>query len=507
MEKTQRGCRSLFVACYVFLLFQVSSLFATNDIFVVNKNRFTQRHKPVVIMGTNDKYAEPTAASITSLKGSTSGDKSVIVLYNELSDKNMKLLESLSDSHTKVITHLIDKKIQQQAQEFSTDWDILVQERLFYPEIVDKINQDSEFLEEIGVDHVRYFLHLDSDTLVLRDLFSILGHVPEKWICFASANLHTVSIHALEKYTKNGTNNLVGVSGGVVVWDLDALDREEQKPSMVAQSEAAYNYLYNNKIIFSMYKILAEKKRSDLAEKIQLIRTEPEKLNDIIKQSKENTRDISEFFENFSKIKGLLENAEKLGASSSEEFWEYLYFLATDEEEINRIVRCVDFKKEKKDFNPTEESVMTRFPNAFVPEKYNFVMKNIFPEIDNTDKDELETWPVDSYTTLLKQLLGAKSSDTEGTVEDILVKNFNNMVVMHFDVCKKPWSSEFRELAKNNSELQKIFDIYNIFKDGIYGQDSVESLNHRALEILKTIDPKKELQKVKEGRSSAQKLN
>lgn len=404
MEKTQRGGQSLFVACYVFLLSQVSSLFAMNDSFVVNKNRFIQRHKPVIVMGTNDKYAEPTAVCITSLKGSTPDDKSVIVLYNELSDENIKLLEGLSDSHTKVATHLIDNKIQQQAQEFSTDWNILVQERLFYPEIFDEINQESEFLKKIGVDSVRYFIHLDSDTLVFRDLFIILGHVPEflkgkdeikKRISFASANLHTVSIHALEEYQKKGINNLSGISGGVVVWDLDALDLEEQKLSMIARSEAIYNHLYNNKIIFSMYKILAEKKRSDLVEKIQLIRTEPEKLSDIIKQSKENTEDISEFFENFSKIKSLLENAEKLGASSSEEFWEYLYLLATDEEEINRIMRCIDFEKKKEDFNPTEESVMTRFPNAFVPEKYNFVMKNIFPEIDDTDKNELETWPVD----------------------------------------------------------------------------------------------------------------
>ena len=46
----------------------------------------------------------------------------------------------------------INENIKRRAEELSTDWNILVQERIFYPEIFKDLNADKEFLQKIGLE-------------------------------------------------------------------------------------------------------------------------------------------------------------------------------------------------------------------------------------------------------------------------------------------------------------------------------------------------------------------
>ena len=64
----------------------------------------------------------------------------------------------------------------------------------------------------------------------------------------------------------------------------------------------------------------------------------------------------------------------------------------------------------------------------------------------------------------------------------------------HFDGCCKPWTNEFQEFAKDNPSLRKI-DIYEIFKGEITDPDSTADRSKKALDILREINPKEELQK------------
>ena len=107
----------------------------------------------------------------------------------------------------------INETIKRRVEELSTDWNILVQERIFYPEIFKELNADKEFLQKIELEgSVNYFIHLDSDSLVLRNLFDIYGHFYlDKY--FASANLETVSSTRLMAYL-NGDVEPMCISGG-----------------------------------------------------------------------------------------------------------------------------------------------------------------------------------------------------------------------------------------------------------------------------------------------------
>ena len=476
------------------LMFQIDNLFAM-EFNERTRNQFVSKHRPVIVMGTNDGYINPTATSIMSVKGSTPDDKSIIVLYNELSAENIDMLEKLSDESTTVVTRKIDEEIQERAKEYATSWNILVQERIFYPEIFEKLNADKGFLNKIGLEGpVKYFVHLDSDTLVLRNLFDIFGNISRK-CCFASTNLKFVCPERIELIDAK----VVGVSGGVLVWDLDELSKQKTSPAFVAEREKAYYSLYNNKHVFAMYEILLKsKQKREIIEKIQRIIKEPDYLDIISKTVFPEFSDIKSFFEKFSKIKMLLEKAELLGATTFKEFWSYLYEVAI-EQETTKMDFVIKKAKEEEVYctTPTEEEVFLRYPVEFLPEQYNFIVKNIFPKIDSTDLKEVSTWKyanekVTSYTTLLQQHLLIIPN-----IKDELSDSFNKMVVMHFDGCFKPWTNEFQELAKDNPSLQKIIDIYKIFEEGITDPDSAVDRSKKALDILKEINPEEELQKVK----------
>lgn len=515
MKKESSPNRSpVFQTFTIFLLvFQVNNLFAEmSSEFIsklnANKARFMKRHLPIIVMSTDDGYAEPTTVSIVSVKCSTSDKKSIIVLYNELSDENIKKLEGLSDKNTTIITQKIDEDILKKAEEFSTNWNILVQERIFYPEIFSKLNKNKKFLNKVGVNKIRYFVHLDSDTFVLRNLFDILGYIPEnrevrykssdgairdivETPCFASVP-HVVFRQRLEKGMQWG-----GITGGVVVWDLDEIERTRINMVLTAKKIKARKLLYNNEHIFKIYNILIySDKKEELVAKIKRIAEESKNLDDVIKtevarSSNIESRDIKVFFENLSKIKKSFEDAEKLGEVTFQEFWGHLYNVATGTKTRKRI----DFNlrrssnRKKLNPNPTEEMVMKRFPQVFVSPRFNFCMRNIFPEIRVSSMSSLNK---KNYLFILQRHL----LQIPG-IEDELIDNFKNMVVMHFDVSLKPWNLEFKELAKTNPSLQKIIDIYEIFKGGISDPDSTEDRSKKALELLEKIDPKTELQKVR----------
>ena len=46
----------------------------------------------------------------------------------------------------------INETIKRRVEELSTDWKILVQERIFYPEIFKELNADKEFLQKIELE-------------------------------------------------------------------------------------------------------------------------------------------------------------------------------------------------------------------------------------------------------------------------------------------------------------------------------------------------------------------
>ena len=101
---------------------------------------------------------------------------------------------------------------------------------------------------------------------------------------------------------------------------------------------------------------------------------------------------------------------------------------------------------------------------------------------------------INSYTTLLREHL-SRIPDIKREIVD----EFNNIVVMHFDVCHKPWSLKFEELAKVNPVLNNIIFIYRLFEYGISKPDSSAEISKIALVILKMISPEEELGKVMPG--------
>ena len=466
------------------LMLQINDLFAM-EFNEGTRNQFISKHRPVIVMGTNDGYINPTAASIMSIKGSTPDDKSIIVLYNELSAENAALLERLSDSSTKIVTRKIDENIKRRAEEFSTDWNILVQERIFYPEIFKELNADGEFLQKIGLEGpVNYFIHLDSDTLVLRNLFDIYGHFYlDKY--FASVNLETVSCKRLEAYL-NGYVEPTCISGGVVVWNLEALNRDGKFLSYYAKDMKNNNYI-DEGFLNMCRELLDDQKRDKIVEKIRFIVDNPEKQEEVYRDNI-----VSDFFKNLSKISA--------STKMSERYLKLIENMATVPTALESVRRYVE-SDEKMPENASEkivleEDVMIEVEHdpIILPEKYNFVMKNIFPEIHVKQLYD-EVWEfidkdLKSYADVLRKHL-----DIPGLHDD-LVNNFNDMVVMHFDVSLKPWSLEFKELAKTNPSLQKIIDIYEIFKEGISDPDSAADRSKRALDILKKINPEEELQKI-----------
>lgn len=53
----------------------------------------SSNYQRIIVMATDDVYARYTAASILSTKGSTPDGKSIIVLYNNLSNTNIEQFE------------------------------------------------------------------------------------------------------------------------------------------------------------------------------------------------------------------------------------------------------------------------------------------------------------------------------------------------------------------------------------------------------------------------------
>lgn len=455
-------------------------------------------YQRIIVMATDDVYARYTAASIVSIKGSTPDSKSIIVLYNNLSNTNIEQFEKLVDPNTKIVVQRIDADILEQAQKFSTDWNILVQVRIFYQEIFNRLNRNADFLAKVGVNHIRYFIHLDSDTLILRNLFSIFDYVSQPF-CFASANLQFVSLFRLEEYKRDV--NAYGPSGGVVVWDLDEINRQSKNLLSVAQEIKAYRCLYNNTHTHRMLKMLCNAElRPAIIERIkQLIEeTNIENKEGFIKgEIAKEPAQANEFFMHLSEIHQKLQETEP--KTTLEEFLNYLIDITSDEEKRARIIDEINTEK-GNNHNPTEEVVISKFaPRVYVPERYNFIVKNLFPETDATSLKDFKSWNmvdnrINSYTTLLREHL-SRIPDIKREIVD----EFNNIVVMHFDVCHKPWSLKFEELAKVNPVLNNIIFIYRLFEYGISKPDSSAEISKIALVILKMISPEEELGKVMPG--------
>ncbi|MBR1734954.1 MAG: hypothetical protein IJ730_05860 [Alphaproteobacteria bacterium] len=484
----------------IFLIIQI--VFISTDISYATENLRTL-HIPVIVMSTDNGYAIQTGASIVSLEKTTPEDKKVIVLSNKLSAMNRQALENLSDPHTRVVVEEIPQKYLEAAEEYRTEWNILSQVRLFYQEIFNELNKNQEFLKKIDLQNtgIHYFIHMDSDTLMIRNLFEIFKSLPS-YSCFASTNLNFLSMARLgQEVNFPGANTKGDISGGLIIFFLDNLNACKEsviENAKKCKEENIYLSFYNNDESYQMWKILCDSKnRSEFIKLLNELKTkDPTKLDEVLnarlvlndKLTGEEKEKLTNDYYSF--IRHFITLAEEYVDVISEKMEEIIDFFICESCENKKDRSCVIAAKGKSiDYrlpNPTEEMVFSSYFSTFqLPEKFNFIMKYVFPQIDKTPLEylaevTLDFPSIDSFTGIAKELLFRHPE----LIEEIN-KNFCEMVMMHFDVCEKPWTPRFATLAKQDIGLQKIIKIYASYVAQLQGFDGLETMKKHFDSVLK----------------------
>ena len=449
--------------------------------------RLTDRHKPTIVLATDDGYAVPTAATILSIEETTPDPKNVIVLSYKLSKKNKCALKNLSNGTTNVIVQRIPMQYIKDAKKCSTTWNVLVQARIFYQEIFNELNSNPQFLEKIGGTPIEYFIHIDSDTIVVRNLLSILeSSTIYSNTCFSSTDLCFISRRRLDEEYING------VSGGVVIWMLEAVNklgstimRDKLRESI---DRNLYLNFYRNDKCYQLWSILRDSDdRDTLIKSLRVLETlDLSKLDEFISKIKmeKHSAEFVSFIEIFSELNKVFGN---LIAGKINEILNYLIEESSEEKkDLSHMNRASGMEIKIIQTNPTEEEVMSKCLVSFFSHRYNFIMKYIFPKLDKTPQDELSEWGLCGYPqiTSYKDLLMELCKKYPQTVAEI-IKEFNEIVVMHFDMCYKPWEPRFRELAREDHELYKIASIYSYYIYKLCNFDKIDQWKTSFSNILK----------------------
>ena len=74
---------------------------------------------------------------------------------------------------------------------------------------------------------------------------------------------------------------------------------------------------------------------------------------------------------------------------------------------------------------------------------------------------------------------------------------FKNMVVMHFDMCYKPWDNEFAELAEGNPELYKIIYVFLSYVTRLFDFENIDDWKEKLSTTLNTAKAQEVIDKLR----------
>ncbi len=325
------------------------------------------------------------------------------------------------------------------------------------------------------------------------DLFNAI-HLSDEPPVLAGTNLHYIS-----PYNLDANEKISGVSGGVVLWLLQLMNEREinvdQKAAEVKSSMEVYcpNF-YGNDIMFMMWKILCN--NTSLRNEISA-----EELINLKNDPKEWPSEWSEDKTNFMRAFHELRTYFPSVASNREAMEECVKYLIEESSESGNKTSRMKFARGMpiKPFvnSPTEEEIFDRLPHHYITNRFNFIVKWIFPQLDKTPKDEFLVislmYPsIKSYGDLFKAVC-----ERDPQIVPDIDTEFKNMVVMHFDMCYKPWDNEFAELAEGNPELYKIIYVFLSYVTRLFDFENIDDWKEKLSTTLNTAKAQEVIDKLR----------
>ncbi|MCR5225184.1 MAG: hypothetical protein K6C34_03820 [Alphaproteobacteria bacterium] len=421
-----------------------------------------------VVLATDDGYAIPTAITILSCLATTPELKEIIVLYphDGLSDNNIAALKKLD----KVISLEIPSKYMKAAISRDTKWNPLVQLRISYPELFQELRPE-----------LTGFIHMDSDTIAVRNV----GNMLQDTMNHLELNERTLKYLGdipmipfflatnLDKVWNGMYSDEKTISGGVVGWNLDAINKMSVSMSVLYE-------LTNNKIpdfykaeeCYRLWEVLRNSDERDniiktLSELAELTtESELETYRQKLSSHSEDLQASAQIFVQF--IKSIITFSE--GYKKNDDFNRQVITLASsfvldilinDSAPGNEQPQVPEYRTRIWEHN-REEQIMSGFPWLELLQKWNFIMCYIFPQISDA-KCPLQ------YIESVKCLYACHPE-----LRDEILDEFKKICVMHFDDCIKPWNKKFSELAKEYPELYKIMAIYGYYCSQLSEFDSLD---------------------------------
>ncbi len=404
-----------------------------------------------VVLATDDGYAIPTAITILSCLATTKELEEIIVLYphDGLSDNNRAALKKLG------VTLLeIPEKYMDEAKRRSTKWNPLVQLRISYPELFQELRPD-----------LRGFIHMDSDTIAVRDLKDLsqvsITHLElnEKTLGFLGDMARIPFFLAARLKIFGGEKH---ISGGVVGWNLEAINKTSISMSVLYElgNNKLQNF-YKTEECYKLWEILRNSGERD--EVIRVLRelaelttkSDLEEYETKLSSASEDVQASAKFFVQFIKSiitfsEGHKKNDDLNHQIITEASRCVLDFLIDDSAPANQWAE-IPRGRTMTLINYTEEDVMGSQPWQELPQRWNFVISHICPRIMDTK------YPLEHEN----DINSAYALDPKMKTE--MLDEFKEIHVMHFDWCIKPWNQKFLERAKEYPELYKIMAIYSYY--------------------------------------------
>lgn len=425
------------------------------------------QYNDVIVFGTDGGYVLPTAVAIQSLKESTPEEKTVVVLYPKeikdsvseevtqrgLSSNDIKCFRQLSDATTRVIPVEIPQSYMEKAKRIANRWwSSLVQVRIYYRDMF----RDPEILAQIGLQGVRYLIHLDGGLWVIRNIFDLVREMEASgrdW-CIASSTLDKIydGTEKLEEGEKK-------ISGGVIIFNL-----AHPAPS---PDDIVKRYFYEEKILTCLWdndygililKLLVESPElrgifSNLT--LASLKQELHGGNGAETKLIQALHKLSEYFPSIfadEKIFSDLKRQIKLALENTEDC-DHIKVLNVSKNILKEGRKPARDATEQNITKPTEEDIFSAFqPIYWFSSRYNFNPRYLFPELN-----ESRTYLTDRCWhpwEILQEEKGGKNVYAQR--REIL----RTPHVIHFDGCTKPWSQTNIILAQPNPELYKITYIH-----------------------------------------------
>jgi hypothetical protein len=442
-------------------------------------------------MATDKNYILPTSVAMLMLAAHATKQIHICVLGKDLSEDELKCLNELKiPSKLTVDSFNVPQKYFDSTKDISTLWNSLVGVRLEYPNIA----RDIEVGEIVCVNWknkpINTLLHLDSDIFCFDDITNILKF-SKKTTVISSVNLHLISYDDL-KFSKN-RSQLTCISGGVVVWNLHQYKKdkyrqdhiittakcslEEIKLLMSSKARNLVEILTTDKVAHQFFvKFLQDIDKysivwhgstpADNKNKEMLFRLQQSALIPPTTNLKVIVNLMNEFMKKYPSY--ISTESESTSSVSITELLKYFCEESTEHEGELKIMHKLS---NGFDVQPaslvTEEDVLAKAVSCSckIPARYNFQVKYIIPSIDQTP-------PFDNKHIAYRT--SGQANNFEDLQMQVLTKNKNKLtnllaevdqlVILHFDMCQKPWVAEFNKKPSATGICSALQDLYDAMK-------------------------------------------